>query len=303
MTPDEDITNLGTDVPNNAVSLYGQDNGMEDFPVLKAFQQYIDAEQAKARKRMLMLCTFFIVLMTIVITVFVGLLFMVSSHNQDLNDRLIEFAMKERTTPSGSAVVVQPSTDNSAILKLTEKLNEMQKKLSESQQAVAAAEAKADEASKPKGPTAEEREIIRLKALLAAEKEQSALEREKTRQAELEAYRRKHYPELYERPVRKVEKESPRRPVEKIELDDGDLDALLNDDNDAISYYDEEDEEEEVRPLKPKKRRSSPSSNASEKVLPKEKQLEAPSPAAAEKNYSIPVDIKGSSSNWNIPLD
>ena len=25
---------------------------MDDFPVLKAFQQYIDAEQAKARKRM-----------------------------------------------------------------------------------------------------------------------------------------------------------------------------------------------------------------------------------------------------------
>ena len=30
---------------NNAVSIYGQE-GLDDFPVLKAFQQYIDAEQS-----------------------------------------------------------------------------------------------------------------------------------------------------------------------------------------------------------------------------------------------------------------
>ena len=299
MTPDDDITNIGTGVPNNAVSLYGQDNGMDDFPVLKAFQQYIDAEQAKARKRMLMLCTFFIVLMTIVITVFVGLLFMVSSHNQDLNDRLIEFAMKERTAPSGSAVVVQPPQDNSAILKLTEKLNEMQKKLSESQQAVAAAEAKADEASKPKGPTAEEREIIRLKALLAAEKEQAALERERTHQAELEAYRRKHYPELYERPSVPVKKVTRRQKSEEDEEDDvqKDIDALLNDDK-PISYYDDDEDVEDERPNNVKKSKPSPSTPPSQSSAEEKKPQ-----ANAEKNYSIPVDIKGSSSNWNIPLD
>ena len=302
MTPDEDLSNIGTGVPNNAVSLYGQDNGMDDFPVLKAFQQYIDAEQAKARKRMLMLCTFFIVLMTIVITVFVGLLFMVSSHNQDLNDRLIEFAMKERTAPSGSAVVVQPPADNSAILKLTEKLNEMQKKLSESQQAVAAAEAKADEASKPKGPTAEEREIIRLKALLAAEKEQAARERERTHQAELEAYRRKHYPELYERPSAPVEKVTRRQKQERDEDDDDQkvIEALLNDDK-PISYYDD-DEDDEERPTNVKKSNSTPSTSPSTPPSPSSDEEKKPQ-ANAEKNYSIPVDIKGSSSNWNIPLD
>jgi hypothetical protein len=35
-------------IPPNAVSLYNND-AMDDFPVLKAFQQYIDAEHAKAR--------------------------------------------------------------------------------------------------------------------------------------------------------------------------------------------------------------------------------------------------------------
>ena len=41
---------------NTAVSVYDAGNAMDDFPVLKAFQQYIDAEQAKAQKRMLFLC-------------------------------------------------------------------------------------------------------------------------------------------------------------------------------------------------------------------------------------------------------
>ena len=48
--------------PQNAVSVYSQD-AMDDFPVLKAFQQYIDAEQAKAQKRMTTLCIFFALLM------------------------------------------------------------------------------------------------------------------------------------------------------------------------------------------------------------------------------------------------
>ena len=95
-------------IPENAVSVYGQDSALDDFPVLKAFQQYIDSEQAKARKRMLMLCTFFAFLMIVVMAVFVALLVSVSSRNQSLNDRLVEFAMKERDRPSTSPVVVQP---------------------------------------------------------------------------------------------------------------------------------------------------------------------------------------------------
>ena len=45
-------------INQNAVSVYGQE-GLDDFPVLKAFQQYIDAEQIKSRKRMVMLSIFF----------------------------------------------------------------------------------------------------------------------------------------------------------------------------------------------------------------------------------------------------
>lgn len=195
-----------------AVSVYGgAGDALDDFPVLKAFQQYIDAEQAKARKRLLALGIFFGVLMLAVIAIFVVLLVSVSSRNQLLNDRLVEFAMKERgaTAP----VVVQPPQDSAAVLAFTTKLEEMQRKLAEAQakadKAVAEAEASraaqqaAADAAKPKAPTAEELEIQRLKAALAAEKEKVAEEQKRRREEELEAYRRKHYPELY----------APRRPV------------------------------------------------------------------------------------------
>ena len=125
---------------NNAVSIYGQE-GLDDFPVLKAFQQYIDAEQSKARKRMIMLCLFFGFLMTIVIVVFMImlreadernqlLLRDATAQNQALNDKLVEFAMKERER---QPVVVQPTApvqnaaNDAAIKAMTDTLAALQK--------------------------------------------------------------------------------------------------------------------------------------------------------------------------------
>ena len=205
-----------------AVSVYGgAGDALDDFPVLKAFQQYIDAEQAKARKRLLALGVFFGVLMLAVIAIFVVLLVSVSSRNQLLNDRLVEFAMKERGAAT-APVVVQPPQDSAAVLAFTTKLEEMQRKLAEAQakadKAVAEAEASraaqqaAADAAKPKAPTAEELEIQRLKAALAAEKEKVAEEQKRRREEELEAYRRKHYPELYASP-RSVAAQAPAAPA------------------------------------------------------------------------------------------
>jgi hypothetical protein len=173
--------------PQNAMSVYSQD-AMDDFPVLKAFQQYIDAEQAKARKRLLSLGIFFGILTGAIIAVFVVMLLNMTVRNQQLNDRLVEFAMKDRDRQS--AVVVQPPQDNSAIVALTAKLDELQKKLDESRakaekEAAVAAERARREAAKPKGPTPEELEIKRLTALLNAEREKAAekerIEKEKVR--------------------------------------------------------------------------------------------------------------------------
>ena len=126
---------MNPDIPENAISIYGQNDAADDFPVLKAFQQYIDSEQAKARKRMLLLCAFFSALMFIVISVFVVLLISASSRNQMLNDRLVEFAMNDRYQKADQpSAAVQPSSqDAAAILALTTKLEDLQKKLVESQ--------------------------------------------------------------------------------------------------------------------------------------------------------------------------
>lgn len=237
---------------NRAVSVYGAGDALDDFPVLKAFQQYIDAEQAKARKRLLAMGIFFGALMFIVIAIFVILLMNVTNRNQQLNDRLIEFAMKDRST--GSAVVVQPPQDSTAILALTTKLEDLQNKLAEAQskadKALAEAEEKvrqanaSAEAAKPKEPTPEEREIQRLKAQLAAEKEKSAAEKERRREEELEAYRRKHYPELYApKQIEKKATSPSRAPYAPHEVIDQILDEL-----DRIEDADGDDATIEKRP-------------------------------------------------------
>lgn len=293
MNNEPNIPEVDADIPENAVSVYGQNDAMDDFPVLKAFQQYIDAEQAKARKRMMVLCTFFGILMFFVISVFVILLINVSSRNQTLNDRLVEYAMRDRSQPSGSAVVVQPPQDNAAILAMTAKLDELQRKMAENQAKAekAAAEAaekakqEAIEAAKPKPPSPEELEIKRLKALLAVEKEKTSAERERQRQAELEAYRRKHYPELYE--------EQPKKKNLEREMKDADaeIDAILKD-ADAIRYFDDDDDADSDD--QPKPRRTKRRTGAKKP---------APSQEPAVDRYTIPVDVKGSSTNWSIPLD
>lgn len=75
----------------NAVSLFGAaGQSANDFPVLKAFQEYIDAEQAKARKRIVGLSVFFVVLLLVVVAAFILVLSTMISRNQALSDRLLD---------------------------------------------------------------------------------------------------------------------------------------------------------------------------------------------------------------------
>ena len=308
------IPGIGSTVPpQNAISVYSQD-AMDDFPVLKAFQQYIDAEQAKARKRLLSLGIFFGILTGAIIAVFVVMLMNMTTRNQELNDRLVEYAMKDRDRQS--AVVVQSPQDNSAILALTAKLEELQKKLEENrvkaekEAAVAAERARiaAAEAAKPKGPTPEELEIKRLSELLAAEREKASEqarrekereEKERKRQEELEAYRRKHYPELYGLPKTlprqytavRPSAPAPSAPARGIAAEDDDL---LPDEDTAIDYFDDaEDAPKKTAPAKTEK-----PAPRTEKPAPR---TEKPAPPA-ETPYEIPVEVKGKNSSFRIPL-
>lgn len=268
--------------PPHAVSLYTHEIP-DDFPVLKAFQQYIDAEQEKARKRMLSMSVFFGCLLTVVIAFFLFMLSSASARNQALNDRLIDYAIKDRERQA--SVVVQQPQDHSAILALTARLDEMQKTLLDAQQKAAAAEQARTEAARQaaeqaekdreavalaleKKKTQEALEVERLKALLAAEREKATAEREKKREEELEQYRRKYYPEFYR------QKQQDSAPIEdEDDIQDNDpIDELLEElsDNEAISYFTEEEEDDQ--------------------------------PPAA-KGFAIPIEVKGSRNKWRIPND
>ena len=214
----------------NAVSLYGQAGGANDFPVLKAFQEYIDAEQAKARKRMLGLSIFFIVLLIVVVVTFTLVITTVISRNQALSDRLLDIALREKV-PAQPVVnvqspapmpVMQPSVESAELVRLREELQrqkeehqaEQAKRDREKIESLTAALAKAQQ--QPVTPTpvvvttspapvvqtaAESAELARLREELRREKEERKAEqaraKEEKRQADIEAHRRRLYPEYY----------------------------------------------------------------------------------------------------------
>ena len=303
--------NITPDFSQRAVSLYGAGDAMDDFPVLKAFQQYIDAEHAKARKRLLAMAVFFGAFTLAVVAVFVALLVSAGARNQQLNDRLVEFAMKERS--SASPVVVQPPQDSSAVLALTARLEEIQRKAAEdrakAEKALAEAEEKARQAAAaaaPRQPTPEEREIARLKAQLAAEREKASAEKARQREAELEAYRRRHYPELYEKKIDQLISDLDRIAAMDDEdpLADDEGDGLGEDDSSGSSHdsltpidYLGGHEEPAARPAATRKPKAAP---AKSKSAPAAKKAKAASPAKAEAK-SVSVGSGSSSVDWDIP--
>ncbi|MBR1921104.1 MAG: hypothetical protein IJ829_03740 [Kiritimatiellae bacterium] len=228
--------------PNGALSVYGQD-GLEDFPVLKAFQQYIDAEQIKSRKRMVMLSVFFAALMTIMVAAFLMVLKDANAKNQSLNDRLIEYVMKERERQSvvvqpPPVVAPQPSGSESALKAMTETLVALQKQISDQQALLAKAQAPAPAApvaAQPVAPVAappvvqptpeqnavqkkidsDTEKLKRAHAALKAEKEKLAAEKERLRKQEIELHRRRLYPEYYEKIDREAEESAASVPAKK----------------------------------------------------------------------------------------
>lgn len=335
----DNMQNLNETIDNNphAVSIYGSESSMDEFPILKAFQEYIDAEQARARKRMMALAVFFGVMMIALIAIFVTLLVRSYGDNQHLNDRLVEYMQQERERSdkehaererAAAEAAARPSQDSAAVIALTKKIEELQEKIYNAQRKAddaertlvekeklmaekdkAAAEKlkQAIEDAKPKGPTPEEQEIARLKALLAAEKDRQrkAVDKERRRQEELEEYRRKYYPQYYQRQA------TPSLPSRSLTIGNLDTSTLpqydeayykdeleeLPDEDTAISYYDDEDEEppvpaKKISPSKPK-----PAIKAPAKPKAKTEAKTAP-----EKNFSIPVEVKKSDiSVWDIP--
>ena len=203
---------------SNAVSIFGQGGSPNDFPVLKAFQEYIDAEQAKARKRMLGLSVFFIVLLVVIVITFTLVVMSVINRNQSLSDRLLDIALREKS-PAQPVVNVQSPPPAPVVQPVVHSQEESLKPVMEEIGKLSAALVKAQQQPIPVAqpapvvvttapqpvvqPAAESAELARLREELRREKEERKAEQEKAKEekrlAEIEAHRRRLYPEYYAR--------------------------------------------------------------------------------------------------------
>lgn len=283
---------MNNNEPN--ISLYGDGTG-EDFPVLKAFQQYIDAEQAKARRRLLTVSIVFVITLIAVIAIFSMMVIKANNQTQTLNDRMVELLLKDkdRSVEEAKATAVQELTVkalNDTLEKLQKRIEDQDRKATEAA-AVAARELAAAKKAAAEAPSVvdssfdqrnreQEAKIQKALALLKAEKQKLADEKEKLRQQELERYRREHYPEYY---AKRQAASRAKTQIDPDELDD-------------VRYFD--DDEPEDTPVRPK---------ASGKPANKSVDLDDDDSAIEyfkdADSYTIPVEVKGKRAGWRVPLD
>lgn len=316
---------------NSQLSIYGNEEALNEFPVLKAFQQYIDAEQAKAHKRVSQLCIFFAALMAIIVSVFVVLLISVSSKNSELSGQMLALMMKERSAQAAQPVIIQPSQQaqpsngaderyireiSSLVEKISGKMNMIESSIKDNATNVAQEENRAkslresldrqssalkkremDVAREKQSMESERMKIEQEKALLAKQKEE-------LRQKEIELQRRKLYPELYDTPgatakPKAAANEKPQKPQansDSLSEEDEEIDELI--DMIPINYFsDEEPVKKKEAParktsVKTAKRNVAPTANA--KPVKQNKPVQ-------KKEESISIDEADYS--WDIPLD
>lgn len=188
---DEELHN-DSGQPTNAVSLFAQGGATNDFPVLKAFQEYIDAEQTKARKRMLGLSIFFVVLLMVVVSTFAVILVMLVNSKQTMMDRLLDMAMKEKPAAAEPASG-EVAKLNDKIAALQEKLMQQQLERERAEQAARIEKLREDQTRQQREQAAREEKLRQeqdaLKRSLAEQKKAMAKELAAQR-AELETARK-----------------------------------------------------------------------------------------------------------------
>ena len=180
----------------NPLSIVPSEGNTNDFPVLKAFQEYIDAEQAKARKRMLGLSVFFIVLLFVVVVTFVLILTTVLNRNQSLSDRLLDYALRERekapVVQQMPATVLQQTQPSADVVKtLIERLEKEQAEMKASFEK----QRKESERTALEKDRVREEEFNRIRSELAKEREKA--KKAADRKEEIEKHRRRLYPDYY----------------------------------------------------------------------------------------------------------
>lgn len=228
-----------------ALRIFDQANGMNDFPVLKAFQEYIEAEQARARKRTLGLSIFFIVLLVVVVVTFAVIMAAVinrdqqslqaiATRNQALSDKLLDIALRERTPAAQPVVNVQqppaavhPDTGAQALKPVLDRLESLTEALKKQPAGTVPQPVPMVQPAVPQPlPAAvspeleaarrQQDELARQRAAVAAERARLREEQEQLRRDRIEQHRRRLYPDYYAREdAQKTAAEVPPPPAKK----------------------------------------------------------------------------------------
>lgn len=199
------------------VALYGNQDAMDDFPVLKAFQQYVDSEQAKAHKRLMTVCAFFTILIFFIIGVFIFVVMNIRS-NQNMpnpaadlqrqlmeqtsrmNEQLIEqlTAKQNVQTPSPAASVVVVG-DNGKDKALDGSFSAKERELAEREAKLKKRELeneKRELEEREKAIQEREENLKRDEEAKSARKEED--DAKKKREKEVLDHRRRLYPEYFD---------------------------------------------------------------------------------------------------------
>ena len=228
-----------------ALRIFDQANGMNDFPVLKAFQEYIEAEQARARKRTLGLSIFFIVLLVVVVVTFSVIMAAVinrdqqslqaiATRNQALSDKLLDIALRERTPAAQPVVNVQqppaavhPDTGAQALKPVLDRLESLTEALKKQPAGTVPQPVPMVQPAVPhplpaavspelEAARRQQDELARQRAAVAAERARLREEQEQLRRDRIEQHRRRLYPDYYAREdAQKTAAEVPPPPAKK----------------------------------------------------------------------------------------
>ena len=81
----------------------------ESFPVLKAFQDYIEAERVQARRRVVQLSVFFTVLMGVVVAGFLTAGMFMLRNMSEVQAKLLDVALASKESPPAPQPIVMPA--------------------------------------------------------------------------------------------------------------------------------------------------------------------------------------------------
>ncbi|MBQ6248469.1 MAG: hypothetical protein IJK04_16490, partial [Kiritimatiellae bacterium] len=114
VTPASSGASAGMSASAALVSMHNAASQGDAFPVLKAFQDYLESERQRARRRMTTLSVVFAVVIVVVIGAFTLIWFSTMHGMQDTNRQLLDAALKRANADPPAPVVVQPPPQPSA---------------------------------------------------------------------------------------------------------------------------------------------------------------------------------------------